>query len=132
MDYGGASLDPEVREGLARTYKPLRAIGIVAIVIGCFAILLPELFSLGAAVFVQQAGELRERAFAADMTDDLLQHVGREPGGRGRGFDRIAGLRVRLAERGNRPFGLLGRDVDRRRDLLEWRATLKNTYLSLS
>jgi uncharacterized membrane protein HdeD (DUF308 family) len=52
MEYGGASLDPEVREGLARTYKSVRAIGIVAIVVGCFAILLPELFSLGAAVFI--------------------------------------------------------------------------------
>jgi uncharacterized membrane protein HdeD (DUF308 family) len=52
MDQGGASLDPEVREGLASTYKTVRAIGIVAIVIGCLAILLPELFSLGAAVFV--------------------------------------------------------------------------------
>ena len=52
MEYGGASLDPEVREGLARTWKTLRAIGIAAIVIGCFAILLPELFSLGAAVFI--------------------------------------------------------------------------------
>ncbi|MBS1888831.1 MAG: DUF308 domain-containing protein [Actinobacteria bacterium] len=51
MEYGGASLDPEVREGLAQTWRALRVIGIVAIVIGCFAILLPELFSLGAAVF---------------------------------------------------------------------------------
>jgi uncharacterized membrane protein HdeD (DUF308 family) len=52
MEYGGASLDPEVREGLARTYKSVRLIGIVAIVVGCLAILLPELFSLGAAVFI--------------------------------------------------------------------------------
>ena len=49
---GAIRLDPEVREGLVRTWKTLRAIGIVAIVIGCIAILLPELFSLGAAVFV--------------------------------------------------------------------------------
>lgn len=52
MEYGGASLDPEVRAGLAQTWRTLRAIGIGAIVIGCFAILLPQLFSLGAAVFV--------------------------------------------------------------------------------
>jgi uncharacterized membrane protein HdeD (DUF308 family) len=52
MEYGGASLDPEVRAGLAQTWRTLRAIGIVAIVIGCVAILLPELFSLGAAVFI--------------------------------------------------------------------------------
>jgi uncharacterized membrane protein HdeD (DUF308 family) len=49
---GTTQLDPEVREGLARTWKTLRGIGIAAIVIGCVAILLPELFSLGAAVFV--------------------------------------------------------------------------------
>jgi uncharacterized membrane protein HdeD (DUF308 family) len=49
---GATQLDPEVREGLARAWKSLRAIGIAAIVIGCIAILLPELFSLGAAVFV--------------------------------------------------------------------------------
>ena len=49
---GVTQLDPEVREGLARTWKSLRGIGIAAIVIGAIAILLPELFSLGAAVFV--------------------------------------------------------------------------------
>ena len=49
---GATQLDPEVREGLARTWKTLRGIGIAAIVIGAIAILLPELFSLGAAVFV--------------------------------------------------------------------------------
>jgi uncharacterized membrane protein HdeD (DUF308 family) len=52
MEYGGASLDPEVREGLARTWRALRAIGIAAIVIGAIAIVIPEIFSLGAAVFV--------------------------------------------------------------------------------
>jgi len=52
MEYGGASLDPEVREGLARTWRSLRTIGIIAIVIGCFAILLPEIFSLGTAIFI--------------------------------------------------------------------------------
>src|ERR1700761_6356171 len=52
MEYGGASLDPEVRAGLAQTWRTLRLIGIVAIVIGCIAILLPELFSLGVAVFI--------------------------------------------------------------------------------
>jgi uncharacterized membrane protein HdeD (DUF308 family) len=51
MEYGGASLDPEVREGLARTWKTLRTVGIVTIVLGCLAILLPEIFSLGASVF---------------------------------------------------------------------------------
>ena len=50
--YGGTQLDPEVRAGLARTWKTLRLVGIITIVLGCLAILLPELFSLGAAVFV--------------------------------------------------------------------------------
>ena len=54
MEFSGGTtqLDPEVREGLVRTWKTLRGIGIAAIIIGCFAILLPELFSLGAAVFI--------------------------------------------------------------------------------
>ncbi len=54
MEFSGGTtqLDPEVREGLVRTWKTLRGIGIAAIIIGCIAILLPELFSLGAAVFI--------------------------------------------------------------------------------
>ncbi|MBS1678348.1 MAG: DUF308 domain-containing protein [Actinobacteria bacterium] len=52
MEYGGASLDPEVRAGLAQTWRTLRWVGIASIIIGCIAILLPELFSLGAAVFI--------------------------------------------------------------------------------
>ena len=80
MEYGGASLDPEVREGLARTYKPLRLIGIVAIVIGCFAILLPELFSLGAAVFVGvvlviASAFLTAAAFTAHGVGSLLARL---------------------------------------------------------
>jgi uncharacterized membrane protein HdeD (DUF308 family) len=50
--YGGTQLTPEAREGLAKTWKTLRLVGIVAIVLGCLAILLPEIFSLGASVFV--------------------------------------------------------------------------------
>ncbi|HEY2477287.1 MAG TPA: DUF308 domain-containing protein [Solirubrobacterales bacterium] len=52
MEYGGASLDPEVREGLAQTWRTLRTIGIVAVVIGVIAIVLPEIFSLGTAIFI--------------------------------------------------------------------------------
>lgn len=52
MEYGGASLDPEVREGLARTWRALRTIGIVAICIGIVAIILPEIFALGTAIFI--------------------------------------------------------------------------------
>lgn len=80
MEYGGASLDPEVRAGLAQTWKTLRLIGIVAIVIGCFAILLPELFSLGAAVFVGcvlvlASAFLTAAAFTAHGVGSLLARL---------------------------------------------------------
>jgi uncharacterized membrane protein HdeD (DUF308 family) len=78
--YGGTQLDPEVREGLARTWKTLRVIGIVAIVIGCFAILLPELFSLGAAVFIGivlviVSAVLAAAAFAAHGVGSFLARL---------------------------------------------------------
>ena len=78
---GGATrLDPEVREGLARTWKTLRGIGIAAIVIGAIAILLPELFSLGAAVFVGivlviVSAFLAAAAFAAHGVGSLLARL---------------------------------------------------------
>ncbi|MFT3863871.1 MAG: HdeD family acid-resistance protein [Solirubrobacterales bacterium] len=80
MEYGGASLDPEVREGLVRTWKTLRTIGIVAIVVGCLAILLPELFSLGAAVFagivlVIAAAYLTAAAFFAHGVGSFLARL---------------------------------------------------------
>jgi uncharacterized membrane protein HdeD (DUF308 family) len=80
MEYGGASLDPEVREGLARTWKSLRLIGIVAIVIGCFAILLPELFTLGAAIFIGivlviVSAVLAAAAFAAHGVGSFLARI---------------------------------------------------------
>lgn len=45
-------MDPEVREGLRRSWKGLMWIGIVAIVIGCVAILVPALASLTTAIFI--------------------------------------------------------------------------------
>src|ERR1700753_751055 len=80
MEYGGPSLDPEVRAGLAGPYKAVRAIGIVAIVVGCIAILLPELFSLGAAVFigcilVVASAFLTAAAFAAHGVGSLLARL---------------------------------------------------------
>jgi uncharacterized membrane protein HdeD (DUF308 family) len=80
MEYGGASLDPQVRDGLARTYKSVRLIGIVAIVVGCFAILLPELFSLGAAVFIGvilviASAFLTAAAFTAHGVGSLLARL---------------------------------------------------------
>jgi uncharacterized membrane protein HdeD (DUF308 family) len=52
MEMGGASMDPAVREGLARSWKALLAVGIVAILIGCVAILVPAVASVGTAIFI--------------------------------------------------------------------------------
>jgi uncharacterized membrane protein HdeD (DUF308 family) len=52
VEIGGASLDPEARAGLARTWKALMAIGVLAIFIGCVAILVPAVASVGTAIFI--------------------------------------------------------------------------------
>jgi uncharacterized membrane protein HdeD (DUF308 family) len=52
MELGGASLDPEVRAGLARTWKSLMAVGVLAIFIGCIAILVPAVAAVGTAIFI--------------------------------------------------------------------------------
>ena len=52
METGGLAADPEAQAGLRRTWKALMAIGIVAIVIGCFAIIYPAVASVGTAIFV--------------------------------------------------------------------------------
>jgi uncharacterized membrane protein HdeD (DUF308 family) len=52
MELSGAALDPEVRAGLARSWKALMAIGLVAILTGCVAILVPAVASVGTAIFV--------------------------------------------------------------------------------
>jgi len=52
VEYGGASLDPEIRAGLARSWKALMTIGIAAIVLGCIAIIVPEVASVGTAIFI--------------------------------------------------------------------------------
>jgi uncharacterized membrane protein HdeD (DUF308 family) len=52
VEIGGASLDPEVREGLARSWKGLMFIGVAAIVLGCVAILVPAVASVGTAIFI--------------------------------------------------------------------------------
>jgi uncharacterized membrane protein HdeD (DUF308 family) len=45
-------MDPAVREGLARSWRSLMAVGIIAIVIGCVAILVPAVASVGTAIFI--------------------------------------------------------------------------------
>ena len=55
-----------------------------------------------AAVLLKQLGELAERAFAADVADDLAQLVVRNAGLLGGGADGVAGGGMRLAQRGDR------------------------------
>jgi uncharacterized membrane protein HdeD (DUF308 family) len=45
-------MDPEVREGLAKSWKMLMAVGVLAIVVGCIAILVPAVASVGTAIFI--------------------------------------------------------------------------------
>ena len=52
MEMGTPTMDPEVREGLRRSWKALMAIGVIAIVIGCIAILVPAVASVGTAIFI--------------------------------------------------------------------------------
>jgi uncharacterized membrane protein HdeD (DUF308 family) len=52
MEIGGASMDPEVREGLSRSWKALMFVGVLAIALGCIAILVPAVASVGTAIFI--------------------------------------------------------------------------------
>ena len=52
MEMGRVEMDPEIREGLQRSWKALMAIGVIAIVIGCIAILVPAVASVGTAIFI--------------------------------------------------------------------------------
>jgi uncharacterized membrane protein HdeD (DUF308 family) len=52
VELGGASLDPEIREGLARSWGALMTIGVIAIALGCIAILVPAVASVGTAIFI--------------------------------------------------------------------------------
>jgi uncharacterized membrane protein HdeD (DUF308 family) len=52
MEIGGASMDPAVREGLARSWKTLMAVGVLAIFVGCIAILVPAVAAVGTAIFI--------------------------------------------------------------------------------
>jgi uncharacterized membrane protein HdeD (DUF308 family) len=46
------SINPQVREDLARTWKALMAVGVLAILVGCVAIVVPAVASVGTAIFV--------------------------------------------------------------------------------
>jgi uncharacterized membrane protein HdeD (DUF308 family) len=52
MEMGGLAADPETQKELRRTWRALMAIGIVAIVVGCIAIIIPAAFSVGTAIFI--------------------------------------------------------------------------------
>lgn len=52
MEMSGVQMDPEVREGLRRGWKALMAVGVLAILIGCVAILVPAVASVGTAIFI--------------------------------------------------------------------------------
>jgi uncharacterized membrane protein HdeD (DUF308 family) len=52
MEMGGAALDPEVREGLRRSWKALMAVGVLAILVGCVAIVVPAVASVATAIFI--------------------------------------------------------------------------------
>src|SRR5882757_7439128 len=52
VEIGGTSMDPEVRAGLARSWKALMAVGVLAIFVGCIAILVPAVAAVGTAIFV--------------------------------------------------------------------------------
>lgn len=45
-------MDPEVREGLAKSWKGLMIVGVLAIVVGCIAILVPAVAAVGTAIFI--------------------------------------------------------------------------------
>jgi uncharacterized membrane protein HdeD (DUF308 family) len=66
-----------VRAGLAQTWRTLRAIGIFAIVVGAIAIIIPEIFALGTAIFigivlVVVSAVLAAAAFAAHGVGSFL------------------------------------------------------------
>jgi uncharacterized membrane protein HdeD (DUF308 family) len=45
-------IDPEVRAALGRSWKALMAVGVLAILIGCVAIVVPAVASVGTAIFI--------------------------------------------------------------------------------
>ncbi len=52
METNAVQMDPQVREGLRRSWKALMAVGVLAILIGCVAIVVPAVASVGTAIFI--------------------------------------------------------------------------------
>lgn len=70
-------MDPEVRAGLQRSWKVLMGVGILAILTGCFAILVPAVASVGTAIFIGWVlvfvgGFLFAAAFSAHSVGSVL------------------------------------------------------------
>jgi uncharacterized membrane protein HdeD (DUF308 family) len=70
-------MDPAVREGLSRSWKGLMVVGVLAIVIGCIAILIPAVASVGTAIFIGwilliAGGFLVAAAFSAHSVGSLV------------------------------------------------------------
>lgn len=70
-------MDPEVRAGLQRSWKVLMGVGILAILTGCFAILVPAVAAVGTAIFIGWVlvfvgGILIAAAFSAHSVGSLL------------------------------------------------------------
>ena len=70
-------MDPEVRAGLQRSWKALMTVGVLAILVGCVAILVPALAAVGTAIFigwilVVAGAFLVAAAFAAHSVGSLV------------------------------------------------------------
>jgi uncharacterized membrane protein HdeD (DUF308 family) len=52
MEMGSASLDPEVREGLRRSWRELMTVGVLAVFVGGVAIVVPAVAAVGTAIFI--------------------------------------------------------------------------------
>lgn len=77
MEIGGASLDPEVKEGLRKNWRVLMLVGVLAIFIGSLAILVPAVASVGTAIFIGWVllivgGVLIAAAFSAHSIGTLV------------------------------------------------------------
>jgi len=64
MEMNAVQMDPEVREGLRRSWKALMTVGVLAILIGCVAIVVPAAASVGTAIFIGWIWSLPERSWS--------------------------------------------------------------------
>ena len=77
MEIGGASLAPEVRDGLSKSWRALMLVGVAAIFLGSVAILVPAVAAVGTAIFIGWlllilGGVLVAAAFSAHSVGTLV------------------------------------------------------------